>query len=69
MTCCDIITQTFVNESSTTVPYTGNRPTVTVSYLIDGVWQAFVAAQVQLTDTNVIIDHGGVGTGVIKLVQ
>lgn len=69
MTCCDIITQTFVNEAVTTVPYNGNRPTVTVSYLIDGVWQAFVAVQVQLTDTDVIVDHSGPSTGVVKLVQ
>lgn len=70
MTCCPTIEQTFVNESTTTVPYTGNKPTVTVAYLIDGVWQAAgVATPITITETEVVVDHGGNQTGVIKLVQ
>ena len=71
VTCCNTIEQTFVNATSTTIPYTGNKPTVTVAYLIDGVWQAAgVATPITITDSEVVVDHGGINsTGVIKLVQ
>lgn len=69
-TCCDITLTPFVNQSTTTVPYSGDRPTVTVSYLVDGVWQVFVQVVTTLLAGSVIVDHGGTGqTGVIKLVQ
>jgi len=70
MTCCDTILQTFVNVPTVSVPYVGNKPTVTVSYLIDGVWQAAgVATPITITDSSVEIDNGGNATGVVKLVQ
>ena len=70
MTCCNIILTTFVNAASTTVGYGGNKPTVTVTYLIDGVWQTLgVAPVITFTASNVIVDHGGPNTGVIKFVQ
>lgn len=70
MICCDIQIIPFVAAASSTIPYTGDRPTVTVSYFVDGVWQAlgYVTNQT-LTDTDIIIDHGGPMTGVIKIVQ
>lgn len=70
MTCCIVTIMPFVNQAATTIPYSGNKPTVTVSYLINGVWQALGVATVQQIDnTEVRIDHGGIGTGVIKFVQ
>lgn len=69
MICCSQILTTFVNEATTTIPYSGERPTVTVSYLIEGVWQVFVASVVQLLAGSIIVDHGGLSTGVVKIVQ
>ena len=69
MTCCTITITPFVSESVTTIPYTGERPTVTVSYLIEGIWQVFVAAVVKLLAGSVVVDHGGPATGVVKIVQ
>lgn len=70
MICCDVILTTFVNQPTVTVPYTGNRPIVSVTYLIDGVWQAAgVATPITITDTDVVVDNGGEMTGVIKIVQ
>jgi hypothetical protein len=71
MPCCTTILQTFSNQSTTVIAYVGNRPTVTVTYLIDGVWYAMgVFTQIVLTATQVIIDHGSSSaTGVVKIVQ
>lgn len=76
-TCCIITLTPFVNAVSTTVPYSGNKPTVTVSYLISGVWQALgVVTSIIFGAASVTIDHGGSfaddvsgATGVIKMVQ
>lgn len=70
MPCCTVTIVPFVNEESTTVPYAGNKPTVSVSYLIEGVWQALGVVTAQfLNNTQVIIQHGGPNTGVVKMVQ
>lgn len=70
MPCCVVTITPFVNQSTTTIPYSGTRPTVTVSYLIDGVWQVFVAVVTTLLVGSVMVDHGGPGqTGIIKMVQ
>jgi hypothetical protein len=80
MTCCQTTYKPFANVSQTILPWSGNRPTVTVSYLVDGVW---VAMGVQTVinifnggDPNapadvpvVVVDHGGPATGVVKMVQ
>lgn len=69
-TCCETTIIPFVNQSSTTVPYSGDKPTVTVSYLIGGVWQALgVMTSIVYGLASVTVDHGGVNTGVIKMVQ
>lgn len=68
MTCCKVTIETFAGEAVTTVDYTGVRPTVEVLYLIDGTWQT-VASVITITDTQVIVDHGGISTGVVKLIQ
>lgn len=69
MTCCTITITPFVSEAITTIPYTGERPTVTVSYLIEGVWQVFVGSVVKLLPGSVVVDHGGLSTGVVKLID
>lgn len=79
MTCCTVTYKPFANQSITTLPWAGNRPTVTVSYLVDGVWMA-MGVQTVITmvgspdpsspiDPVVRIDHGGPATGVVKMVQ
>lgn len=73
-TCCDIILTTFTNQTLSIIPYSGDRPTVSVAYLIDGIWQAMgVATNIKfkntITGTKVVVDHGGIASGVIKLVQ
>lgn len=70
MPCCETILKTFVNQATTIIPYVGDKPTVTVSYLIDGVWQAAgVVSSIILSPTSILIDHGGASTGVIKVTQ
>lgn len=68
MTCCNVTIQTFAGEAVTTMEYIGVRPTVEALYLIDGTWQT-VASVITITDTQVIVDHGGISTGAIKLIQ
>lgn len=77
MSCCVVTIIPFVNQTTTTVPYSGDKPTVSVSYFIDGVWQAIGAeTAIIYGPTSVIVDHGASGaddvsgqTGVIKMVQ
>jgi len=67
MSCCPQYTFGFVNVSSSAVPFT-NAQTVEVVYYVDGVWQqAGVFTQIIKTPTAVLVDHGGNGTGVIKI--
>lgn len=70
MICCSPIIQTFFNESVTTVGYTGNKPTVSVAYIQDDGSFIFegVFHQIQITSIEVIIDHGGVESGYVKLI-
>jgi hypothetical protein len=71
MICCEQTISAFFNESTTTVPYTGNRPTVTVNYKQpDGSYLAAgIFTLIEVTPTEVIVDHGGPSTGVVKLLQ
>lgn len=70
LSCCIVTLTPFVNASLTVIAYSGNKPTVTVSYLIDGVWQALgVVTQIIFGAASVTVDHGGLNTGVIKFVQ
>lgn len=68
-TCCTVTLTPFINQASSIVAYSGDRPTVSVSYLIDGVWQVFVASTAKLLANSVEVDHGGLSTGIIKFVQ
>lgn len=69
MSCCpnDIISFTAVD--TTTIPYTGLTPLVSVWYLQpDNTYQeAGVFTQIQVTATDIIIDHGGTATGYVKI--
>ncbi len=69
MTCCPSNITSFAAESITTVPYTGARPIVSVAYLMpDGTFQtAGIFTQIEITPTEIIIDHGEVASGIIKL--
>lgn len=71
MSCCTNTIQSFLFASTTTVPYVGNRPTVSVIYLqSDGTFLAAgVFTQINIQPTEVIIDHGGAASGVVKLMQ
>lgn len=67
MACCDTVYKSFVNETSTTIPFAGVVPTVTVQYLINGEWNVSVATSVTIANGIVTVDHGGPATGIIKL--
>jgi len=69
--CCNVTIQPFAVESVTTVPYTGTKPTVSVIYLQpDGTFlQAGVFTQINLSTTDVVITHGGLASGIVKLIQ
>lgn len=71
MTCCNPLVSYFFNESITTVPYTGVKPIVQVlykqpdnTYLAAGIF-----TQIEITATDIIIDHGGSETGIVKILQ
>ena len=69
MICCPANITPFANATVTTVPYIGNRPIVSVMYLQpDGsLIVAGIFTQIQITPTDVIVDHGGPSNGLIKL--
>ncbi len=71
MNCCNVILTQFVNEEETTVPYTGTRPIVDVAYAQDsgGYILAGVFTQIEITPTDVIVNHGGASSGIVKLTQ
>jgi len=61
----------FVALRSTTIPYTGVKPTVTVAYLQPDGTLLFngVFTQIDFQPTEIIITHGGPAAGYVKLVQ
>ena len=69
MTCCDHTITPFVVELVSTVPYTGAKPIVDVLYLQpDGtLLQAGWFTHIEITPTDVIVTHGGLSSGLIKL--
>lgn len=73
MTCCTTTTQTFTSESVTTVNYTGTRPTIEVAYLnLDGTFTLGgmgIMTNIIFGPTSFTIDHGGVASGIIKLLK
>lgn len=71
MSCCATTITPFNNVATSTVPYSGLRPTVDVLYLQpDNTWLAAgVFTQVEITPTEVVVTHGGLSSGLIKLLQ
>jgi hypothetical protein len=67
MTCCVQNTFNFVNQAVTSVAFP-NPVSVEVLYKVDGVWiQAGVFTQITKSPTGVVVDHGGLATGIIKI--
>lgn len=71
MICCNVTIQPFAMEAITHVPWTGDRPTVSVAYLQpDGTFLVQgVMSQIDFQPTEFIIDHGGPASGVIKILN
>lgn len=71
MTCCAVNIIPFAFESVTTIPWTGDRPTVSVIYIQDDntFLQMGVFTQVNQTPTDIIITHGGLASGYVKIMQ
>ncbi len=72
MTCCNINIIPFAAVATSTVPYVGNKPTVSVMYLqADGTFLvAGVFTQVNIAGGLVQVDHGGgFQSGFIKILQ
>lgn len=68
--CCAVTEQEFTNEVITTVPFTGDEPTVSVYYRqTDGTYREDILTQVVLNGASVVINHGGPATGVVKITQ
>lgn len=68
--CCAIKTQEFFNEVVTTVPFTGDAPTVKVYYTDgSGYIEAGVFTQIVLGVDEITITHGGPATGIVKIIQ
>lgn len=71
MSCCNLNITPFASVSTTTVPWTGNRPTISVAYLqADGTFLVNgMFTQIDFQPTEFIIDHGGPASGFVKIVQ
>jgi len=69
--CCVTTVIPFVNEAVTVVPYTGTRPTIEVAYDNgDGTWTLEGISTTVTFDANEFtIDHGGIASGLIKLLK
>lgn len=66
MACCNAIIETFGGVTSTFIPWVGSIPNVQVFYFIDG--ELVNSASVVTVDAlGVLIDHGGMATGVAKV--
>jgi len=71
MSCCTITILPFAAALTTTIPYTGDKPTVSVIYLqADNTFLiAGVFTQINYIGSEVVVDHGGLASGYIKLLQ
>ena len=70
-TCCDLNTTNFVNQSVTTIAYNdelGEHPLIEVIYYNGANWsQQGVFTQIRKEVGQIVVDHGGPATGIIKL--
>ena len=68
MACCPYQTFAFFNAFVTTVPWVQPNPIVEVLYREGGIWtQAGILTRVEITPTEIIVDHGGNFSGLIKV--
>jgi hypothetical protein len=70
--CCNQTIVPFFNVPTSTIPYTGNTPTVTVGYLQTDGTLLFngIMTQINIAGGVVSIDHGGgLQSGIIKLLN
>lgn len=77
MSCCVPTIFDFVNEASTTVPFTpsmkeqyGSHPKVQVAYLDTETGEYVLSGfftRVAFTGSTVVIEHGGIQSGVITI--
>lgn len=70
-TCCDLSVTNFVNQLSTTIAYGGEygeHPLIEVVYYFEGNWvQQGISTQIRIEPGQIVVDHGGPATGLIKL--
>lgn len=71
MTCCSVNITPFNQVATTTINFTGQKPTVSVIYLQpDNTFLiAGVFTQINIAGNQVVVDHGGPASGYIKLMQ
>lgn len=71
MTCCPLNTISFVNETVTTIPYSGEygvHPLIEVVYFEGSQWiQQGISTQIRIEPGQIVVDHGGAASGIIKL--
>lgn len=71
MCCCNqTLSFPFFSVANTSIPYTGEMPGVIVGYLQeDGSYtQSGEFTYVKITQTHIEVDHGGVQSGIIKVI-
>lgn len=71
MTCCEHTYVNFANQSVTSVPWTLTaNPVIEVLYQQpNGTYDFAVFTNIKRTPTQIIVDHGGPATGVIKILH
>lgn len=67
--CCCNQSFPFFNVATSSIPYTGQMPGVIVGYTQeDGSYiQSGIYTLVKITPTSIEVDHGGVQSGIIKV--
>jgi len=71
MTCCTTNITPFNQVATTTINFIGQKPTVSVIYIQpDNTFlQAGVFTQINIIGNQVVVDHGGVNSGYVKIMQ
>lgn len=74
MTCCPATIVTFTNQPSSTIGYTGGlaeqygpEPNVQVFYKEGTEFVQSEFSEVKFNGSTIIVDHGGLNTGIIKI--
>ncbi|MBA3830088.1 MAG: hypothetical protein H0X33_14195 [Taibaiella sp.] len=67
MSCCPTISKTFINQSVTAIPYSGDIPDVSVVYFIGGQLVIDSGSEIKFKDGMININHGGPASGFILI--